>query len=60
MIVIKHGNKYIESATTTCDDCDCVFSFNNDDIERAYGPNNYEYATFVCCPECKEKNYIDM
>lgn len=60
MKVIKHGIYYIESGVITCTNCDCKIEFNNNDIERSYGPSNYEYVTFVCCPECKEKNYIDM
>ena len=49
--VIKHGHaQYV----MTCEKCECVFTYEDEDIES----NNcqFDYCQWITCPECKFRN----
>lgn len=51
--VIKHG----KLRKCTCCKCECVFTFEKEDLEIVF-PEKMEFAKAVECPECKERNIV--
>ncbi len=42
------------SSQTKCDNCECQFYFEGDDIEIGY-PNREKKEYYIFCPGCNEK-----
>ena len=53
--IIRHGRL----RECGCFNCRCIFSFEEEDIgkELVYTPR---YAMYVKCPECGERNVINL
>ena len=51
--VIKHGH---EQYRATCKYCECVFSFEDEDIRNNGSQRDWE--EWITCPECNRKNEI--
>lgn len=51
--VIKHGHAQYE---LTCKFCECVFTFEDEDIENS--GCQWDWAEWVVCPECNRQNEI--
>lgn len=52
--IIKHGHKSFYNMT--CKYCDCVFTFEESDINKS--GFEWNWAKWVNCPECGYENYI--
>lgn len=51
--VLKHGKPRYQM---TCDTCECVFTFEEEDIQnKEFSP---EFFPWIKCPECQTKLYI--
>lgn len=48
--IIENGTKQIRK----CKACGCKFSFEKEDVKRAYHHSIF-YFYYVICPQCKEK-----
>ena len=55
MEILKHGKRY-KTGITICQNCDCEFLYDTNDInEEYYRVNAYESThthDYVRCPEC--------
>jgi len=51
--IIKHGH---EQYRMTCKYCECLFSFEDEDIHNNGSQRDWE--EWVVCPECKRNNMI--
>lgn len=55
MKIEKHGNTY---KSTTCELCDCEFSYTQKDIEMEIEMEKISYDKYVVCPECGREQWI--
>lgn len=55
MRIIKKGNCEIEK---TCKKCNCIFTYEPDDVETIYTEGVDVSRNYVTCPTCKEKVII--
>ena len=58
--IIKEGTRQ----TITCDNCGCVFSYEQEDIEeRTFGMFSARelrgYEKYILCPQCKRKIHLE-
>lgn len=51
MKVIKHGKLIIEKPFV-CDECECEFIYDSEDIRRGFAGN------YVFCPECHKLHQL--
>ena len=56
--IIKHGTR----KTCTCDNCGCVFSYEEEDIKVedyvthiVYGVEGHTWRGIINCPQCEHK-----
>ena len=52
--IIKHGH---EQYRMICKYCECLFSFEDEDIQNNGSQRDWE--EWIVCPECKRHNTID-
>lgn len=52
--VLRHGHA---PYAIKCDNCECIFSFESDDIQ--FNGNQRDWAEWVTCPECMKDVIID-
>lgn len=53
--IIKHGH---EQYRMTCKYCECLFSFEDEDIKD--NGNQRDYEEWINCPECGRDNNIPI
>jgi len=53
--IIKHGH---EQYRMTCKYCECLFSFEDEDIKSNGSQRDYE--EWINCPECGRNNNISI
>ena len=53
--IIQHGRL----RECGCFNCRCIFSFEEEDIEKELVYTS-RYAMYVKCPECGERNVINL
>ena len=63
MEIIKHGKTYEGPQEKVCPDCECVFTYVENDIEEyRYIKTEHCYSdilyTYISCPECGENIII--
>lgn len=51
--ILRHGHAQYKM---TCKYCECVFTFEDSDIEC--NNNQRDYSEWIFCPECGRANYI--
>ncbi len=47
--IIKKGTKQVKE----CEDCGCVFSFDEEDIEKINYSSHPGYKRIIRCPQCE-------
>lgn len=61
MIIIKHGETYIERG---CDHCKAILGYTKTDVKKesrvdeVFGDLHVVEKEYIICPECKKKNYL--
>lgn len=57
--IIKKGRSPYTKYQGTCDHCECVFTFQEDDIFKRELWKNERYA-IILCPNCKRYATVSM